>query len=97
MESGSATGRRGRKAGYRATVTRERSSLRGPSRPGTAGPRSTGRLQRALDATARREIEAALRESEGNVVQAARALGISQPGMYKRLAGLGIDPAKHRR
>lgn len=66
-------------------------------RPGTTGPRSAGRLQRALDAAARREITAALRETAGNVVQAARVLGISQPGMYKRLRGLGIDPTAFRK
>jgi DNA-binding NtrC family response regulator len=66
-------------------------------KPGMAGPRSSGRLQRAIDRAARREIEAALRETDGNVVQAARALGISQPSMYSRMNALGIDPAKHRR
>jgi transcriptional regulator of acetoin/glycerol metabolism len=44
-----------------------------------------------------REIKSALHETGGNVVQAARALGISQPGMYKRLIALGIDPGKFRR
>jgi DNA-binding NtrC family response regulator len=65
--------------------------------PGAGGPRSAGRLQRAIDAVVRQEIRAALRETGGNVVQAARGLGISQPGLYKRLTALGIDPAKYRR
>ena len=66
-------------------------------KPSAAGPRSAGRLQRAIDAAARREIEAALTETGGNVFQAARALGISQPGIYKRLSGLKIDVSKYRR
>jgi sigma-54 dependent transcriptional regulator, acetoin dehydrogenase operon transcriptional activator AcoR len=65
--------------------------------PGKTGPRSAGRLQHAMDDAARREILAALRETSGNVVHAARALGISQPSLYSRMAALGIDPAKHRR
>jgi transcriptional regulator of acetoin/glycerol metabolism len=68
----------------------------GRASPGKAGPRSGGRLQRAIDAAARGEILAALKETDGNVVHAARLLGISQPGMYKRLAALGIDPARYR-
>jgi DNA-binding NtrC family response regulator len=64
--------------------------------PGKAGPRSAGRLQRALDTAATREIKAALRETGGNVVRAARLLGISQPSMYGRMTALGINPAKHR-
>lgn len=67
------------------------------AKPGTAGPRSGGRLQRVIDAAATREIEAALRDSGGNVVQAAAALGISQPGLYKRMNTLVIDPSKFRR
>jgi DNA-binding NtrC family response regulator len=75
----------------------EMSPTRRAPTAGTAGPRSAGRLQRAIDATVTREIHAALRESAGNVVHAARALGISQPGMYKRLHALSIDPSKFRR
>jgi transcriptional regulator of acetoin/glycerol metabolism len=44
-----------------------------------------------LDEAARREITAALRESEGNVTAAAIALGISRRGLWKRMAALGID------
>ena len=66
-----------------------------------AGPRSAGRLQRAIDEATdrvvRQEIAAALRETGGNVVHAARRLGISQPSMYARMAAVGIDPAKYRR
>ena len=65
-------------------------------KPGAAGPRSTGRLQRALDATAKREIEAALKESGGNVVKAARALGIANLPCTSRLRSLCINPALFR-
>lgn len=76
----------------KGTTTRRRK----PS-PGAAGPRSGGRLQRALDATARREIEAALKESNGNVAEAARFLGVTEMGIRKRLRSLGIDPGRFRR
>jgi len=72
------------------------SSRRAP-RPGTAGPRSTGRLQRAVDTTVTREITAALREAEGNMAQAARDLGISYKGLWKRMRSLSIDPERFRR
>ncbi len=64
---------------------------------GKAGPRSTGRLQRAIDETVRREITAALTETGGNVVRAASLLGISQPSIYSRMAALAIDPDRYRR
>lgn len=67
-----------------------------PTRKPKGGPRTHGRLQRALDETVRREIGAALNETGGNVVRAAQLLGISQPGMYKRLTALGIDPEAYR-
>jgi transcriptional regulator with GAF, ATPase, and Fis domain len=76
-------------------MTRRTTSSRKP-RPGTAGPRSGGRLQRAIDATARREIEAALRETEGNVTHAARALGVTRVALIKRIRSLGIEAAKFR-
>lgn len=65
--------------------------------PGTAGPRSAGRLQRALDATAKREIEAALRETEGNVTRAAHALGLTRVALIKRLQSLDVKAGKFRR
>jgi transcriptional regulator of acetoin/glycerol metabolism len=54
------------------------------------GPRTYGRLQRALDDCARREIEAALRETGGNVSEAARALGIGRPRLWARMKALGV-------
>jgi transcriptional regulator with PAS, ATPase and Fis domain len=66
-------------------------------RPGTAGPRSTGRLQRAIDTAVVKEITAALRETDGNVTQAAKALDVSLRGLWKRLETLNIDPADFRK
>lgn len=56
------------------------------------GPRTQGRLQRALDAAARGEIEKALKESDGNVTAAAATLGISRGGLWKRMRALGVRP-----
>jgi transcriptional regulator of acetoin/glycerol metabolism len=53
-------------------------------------------LQSAIDATVKREITAALKETGGNVIHAARLLGISQPSLYGRMTSLGIDPGKFR-
>lgn len=64
--------------------------------PGTAGPRSAGRLQRAIDAAVKREIVAALRETGGNVAATARALGVTEMAVRKRLRSLGLDPASYR-
>jgi len=66
-------------------------------KPGTAGPRSAGRLQRAIDAAAHKEIRAALEENEGNVTHAAKALGITSRALWKRMATLEIDPNAFRR
>ncbi len=57
------------------------------------GPRTFGRLQRALDEAASREIAAALKETGGNVSEAARVLGIGRPRLWARMKALGIAPA----
>jgi DNA-binding NtrC family response regulator len=67
-----------------------------PAKPPKGGPRTFGRLQRALDETARREIAAALSESGGNISETARLLGISRRGLWKRMSTLGIAPDDHR-
>jgi DNA-binding NtrC family response regulator len=63
-------------------------------KPGRAGPRSAGRLQRAIDEAtakaAKREIEAALKEADGVVTRAARLLGISRIALRARMNALGI-------
>jgi DNA-binding NtrC family response regulator len=66
-------------------------STRRKPKPGSTGPRSAGRLQRAIDETVRREIEAALRESGGVITEAARLLGISRIALRARMNALGIS------
>jgi DNA-binding NtrC family response regulator len=73
----------------KTTARKQRQKSRG-------GPRTYGRLQRALDETARREILAALKEASGNVTETAASLGISRRGLWKRMSALGIDPQTHR-
>lgn len=68
-----------------------------PVPPGSAGPRSAGRLQKAIDAVVRREIVAALAENGGNVTHAAKALGISRISLHARMKTLGVEPATARR
>jgi DNA-binding NtrC family response regulator len=76
---------------------RRTNAARRTTKPGRAGPRSTGRLQRALDAAARREIEAALQETGGNITHSAAALGITRAALIGRLRSLEIDARKLRR
>jgi hypothetical protein len=55
--------------------------------------RKTTRLQWAVGRAAQREMRAALQESAGNVIEAARRLGITPEWLRKRLAALdaGLD------
>lgn len=69
----------------------------GRSRKPAGGPRTHGRLQRALDTAARRLIREALQATQGNVVRAAAWLGISRRGLWKRLSALAIDPERYRK
>jgi transcriptional regulator of acetoin/glycerol metabolism len=71
---------------------KERSTTlpKGDAKPGTTGPRSGGRLQRAIDAAVAREIRDALKETEGAVLAAAKVLGISKVSLWKRMKVLGI-------
>lgn len=87
------------KAGYRREgqpMTTRQTPHRTP-KPGAAGPRSAGRLQRAIDEVVRREISAALTETNGNVSEAARVLGVSRRGLWARLNSLAIDPETFRK
>ena len=67
------------------------------SDPGAAGPRSGGRLQRAIDETVKREITSALKEVGGNVTRAASILGITRDSLIKRLRSLGVQAAAFKR
>jgi transcriptional regulator of acetoin/glycerol metabolism len=46
--------------------------------------------QRTLDDVEREAIRAALAEHGGNVVQAARALGVSRSALYRRIERYGL-------
>jgi DNA-binding NtrC family response regulator len=65
-----------------------------PARKTAGGPRTHGRLQRALDEAAKREIEAALKETAGNVSEAARVLGIGRPRLWARMQALSISSGR---
>jgi transcriptional regulator of acetoin/glycerol metabolism len=58
------------------------------------GPRTHGRFQQALDDAAKREIEAALKETGGNVSEAARVLGIGRPRLWARMRALSIPSGR---
>jgi DNA-binding NtrC family response regulator len=60
------------------------------------GPRSQGLHQRALDEASRRVITDVLRETEGNVKEAARVLGLNRVSLIRRMKTLGIDADEHR-
>ena len=60
-----------------------------------SGPRTYGRLQRALDDAARKEIRAALREAGGTITEAARLLGVSRIALRARMNALGVETPKH--
>jgi len=74
----------------KVTARRNRTSASG-------GPRTFGRLQAAIDDVERREIAAALQETDGNVAAAARALGVTDMAMRKRLRSFRIDPNDYRK
>jgi hypothetical protein len=45
---------------------------------------------------ARRYLVRSLRESRGNVTEAARAAGLNRTDFYKRLAAVGLEPNLYR-
>jgi two-component system C4-dicarboxylate transport response regulator DctD len=53
-------------------------------------PPNAGRLREALEQTERAVIESALRENNGEVSAAARALGISRRALYERMRNYGL-------
>lgn len=51
-------------------------------------------LEQTLETTERELIAAALAKARGNRTKAARALGLSRPRLYRRMAQLGLEPAR---
>lgn len=74
----------------RSSMAASRKTRPRPPKKPMGGPRTFGRLQQALDETARREISAALEETGGAVVAAAKVLGISKVSLWRRMKALGI-------
>ncbi|MCO6417968.1 hypothetical protein JYK14_17640 [Siccirubricoccus sp. KC 17139] len=56
----------------------------------TAPPAAPGRLEEAIAALEARMLREALAETGGNQSEAARRLGISRPGLIKKMARLGL-------
>ena len=56
-----------------------------------AGAGDAGFDQMTLEEVERTLIERALKRFQGNVTEAARALGVSRSALYRRLASLGLD------
>jgi len=81
-------------SGYRSDRMTQARKPRKPAGNTKGGPRTHGRFQRALDDAARREIEAALKETSGNVSEAARVLGVGRPRLWARMKALGIVPRR---
>ena len=79
---------------YRSGQMPRPSKARKPARKPQGGPHTFGRLQRALDEAARREIEAALKETSGNVSESARVLGIARPNLWAGMKALAIVPRR---
>jgi transcriptional regulator with GAF, ATPase, and Fis domain len=50
----------------------------------------SGTLKECVEAAERMAVDSALKQSEGNVSQAARILGLTRPGLYKVMDRLGI-------
>jgi transcriptional regulator of acetoin/glycerol metabolism len=55
-----------------------------------------GRLQQVIDEAAKNEITSTLQTAGGNMAEAARRLGVSYQGLWKRLRSLGIEPHSFR-
>jgi transcriptional regulator of acetoin/glycerol metabolism len=53
-------------------------------------PATAARASLNLEANERRLVSQALRESQGNISQAAAALGITRAALYRRIAKFGL-------
>ncbi len=68
-----------------------------PSRPPRAVLDSNQPLDAVLADTEKALIEQVLAENRGRISAAARALGLTRQGLYKKMKRLGIDPARFQR
>jgi len=59
-------------------------------------PSGSGRLREEMEALEKRAIEAALRESGGEITAAWQALGISRRALYERMKKYGLDKESFR-
>jgi two-component system response regulator AtoC len=76
-------------AGDRRELQPEDLSFTGSERPRAPAPGATT-LSQKVEALERREIEEALRRSNGNRTHAAEALGLSRQGLLKKLERYGL-------
>ena len=80
-------------AGAAATAGAPRGDVRAqPAAPLAAPPDGPAprTLKAAVEVADRAAVRAALARAQGNVSQAARALGLTRPGLYKVMARLGV-------
>ena len=63
-----------------------------PSSDRTPVPAGGRRLAEAVQEFEKKEIEAALESTEGNMTQAASRLGLERSHLYKKMRKLGLRP-----
>jgi len=68
-----------------------------PARPVRTALDSSQPLDAVLADTEKALIEQVLAENRGRISAAARALGLTRQGLYKKMKRLGIDPARFQR
>jgi len=59
-------------------------------------PAGGGRLREAMEKVEKAGIEAALKESSGEIAATWQALGISRRALYERMKKYGLDREKYR-
>lgn len=73
-----------------AAAFSERIVERSAEGPGLMLGAMNGTLKECVEAAERMAVDSALTQSDGNVSQAARVLGLTRPGLYKVMERLGI-------
>jgi transcriptional regulator with GAF, ATPase, and Fis domain len=71
-------------------ATSDPTDERPPTAPGTASATAPGSLRAARDAFESRFIAEVLEQQGGSVLRAARVLGLTRAGLYKKLKELGL-------